>query len=90
MTEDQPWRDTGWPTADPVTGLLAAMPFEEKVALADLGVPPLALVGIARVRLEPGDATPVLVEISVRASARESRLSTTITFEASEGHAVHS
>ena len=63
---------------------------------------PRALVGIAKVRLEPGDATPVLVEvpardlptgeveISVRASSRESRLSTTVTLEASEGHAVHS
>jgi hypothetical protein len=66
------------------------------------GSAPRALVGFAKVRLAPGDAVPFLgalpaqdpptadVEISVGASSRDSRLSTTINLEAGEGHAVQS
>jgi beta-glucosidase len=66
------------------------------------GSAPRALVGFAKVRLAPGDAVPVSmalpaqdlptgdVEISVGASSRDSRLSTTIKLEAGEGHAIHS
>jgi beta-glucosidase len=66
------------------------------------GSAPRALAGFAKVRLAPGQTAPVRVELPaddlprgevgflVGASSRDIRRTTTVTLEASEGHAVHS
>ena len=65
------------------------------------GSAPRALAGFTKVRLAPGQTAPVRVDlpaadlptgavgILVGASSRDIRSTTTVTLEASEGHAVH-